>query len=426
MLYGKKQRHFRDIPLWKDVTDEQWNDWKWQLTHTIDTVEDLGQVIHLTEAEIQGISRAGKDSIPLRITPYYAMLMDPDDPNCPIRLQAVPISTELTRSPWDMEDPLHEDEDAPAPGLTHRYPDRVLFLITNQCSMYCRHCTRRRFSGQVGHAVPKPQLDAAIDYIRRTPQIRDVLLSGGDGLLVNDRILEYIISSLRAIPHVEIIRIGTRAPVVFPQRITENLCNILKKYHPVWLNTHFNHPDEITPEAKKACEMLVDAGVPVGNQSVLLRGVNDCTHVMKDLLHQLVKIRVRPYYLYQCDLSEGIEHFRTTVSKGIEIMEELRGHTSGYAIPTFVVDAPGGGGKIPVMPQYLISQGHGKVVLRNFEGVISVYHEPTYEDKGCPPSCKHDHQEETIGVAKLLHNQAVSLEPQGLKRAVAHRHHEEG
>ncbi len=422
ILYGKKQRSFRDIPLWKDVTDEQWNDWKWQLTHTVNSIEDLGQVINLTESEIRGVATAGKNSIPLRITPYYAMMMDPDDPGCPVRLQAVPISNEMNRSPWDMEDPLHEDEDAPAPGLTHRYPDRVLFLITNQCSMYCRHCTRRRFSGQVGHAVPKPQLDAAIDYIRRTPAVRDVLLSGGDGLLVNDRILEYILSSLRAIPHVEIIRIGTRAPVVFPQRITENLCNILKKYHPVWLNTHFNHPDEITPEAKRACEMLVDAGVPVGNQSVLLRGVNDCSHVMKKLLHELVKMRVRPYYIYQCDLSEGIEHFRTTVSKGIEIMEELRGHTSGYAIPTFVVDAPGGGGKIPVMPQYLISQGHGKVILRNFEGVISVYHEPTYEDAGCPPSCTHDHEEEAIGVARLLHNQAVSLEPQGLKRVVAHHH----
>jgi len=399
ILYGKKQRTFRDVSLWKDVTDEQWNDWKWQLTHTVNTYEDLAQVIHLTESESEGIKHV-TESMPLRITPYYAMLMDPDDPSCPVRLQAVPISNEMQRSPWDMEDPLAEDEDAPALGLTHRYPDRVLFLITNQCSMYCRHCTRRRFSGQVGHAVPKPQLDAAIDYIRRTPAVRDVLLSGGDGLLVNDRILEYIISSLRAIPHVEIIRIGTRAPVVFPQRITDDLCNILRKYHPVWVNTHFNHPDELTPEAIAACEKLADAGVPLGNQTVLTR--------------------VRPYYIYQCDLSEGIEHFRTTVSKGIEIMEQLRGHTSGYAVPTFVVDAPGGGGKIPVMPQYLISQGHGKVVLRNFEGVISVYHEPTYVDEGCPPTCTHNHDEEAIGVARLLSNQAISLEPKGLKRASGH------
>ncbi|MGB8954204.1 MAG: lysine 2,3-aminomutase [Tumebacillaceae bacterium] len=414
--YGKTKRHFRDIPLWKDITNEQWDDWMWQLTHTINDAEALGQVINLTEEEKIGIENI-KMSIPLRITPYYALMMDPDDPNCPVRLQAAPKSDEMSRTPWDMEDPLHEDEDAPAPGLTHRYPDRVLFLITNQCSMYCRHCTRRRFSGQVGNSVPKPQLDAAIDYIRRTPQIRDVLLSGGDGLLVNDKTLEYIISNLRAIPHVEIIRIGTRAPVVFPQRITDDLVNMLKKYHPVWINTHFNHPDELTDEAKAACHKIADAGIPLGNQTVLMRGVNDCVHVMKKLLHDLVFNRVRPYYIYQCDLSEGIQHFRTTVSKGIEIMEQLRGHTSGYAVPTFVVDAPGGGGKIPVMPNYVISQGHSKVVLRNFEGVISTYHEPVYEDKGCPPTCTHDHSTDNeIGIARLLNDKQISLEPKGLVR----------
>lgn len=416
-MQGKAKRHFRDVPLWKEVTDEQWNDWMWQLTHTINTLEDLEQVIHLTEEERIGIENV-KQSIALRITPYYAMLMDPDDPNCPIRMQAVPLSHEMERSPWDMADPLHEDEDAPAPGLTHRYPDRVLFLITNQCSMYCRHCTRRRFSGQVGQSVPKQQLDEAIDYIRRTPQIRDVLLSGGDGLLVNDKQLEYIISNLRAIPHVEIIRIGTRAPVVFPQRITDNLLSMLRKYHPVWINTHFNHPAEFTPKAIEACHKIVDAGIPLGNQTVLLRGVNDCIHVMKDLMHQCVLHRVRPYYIYQCDLSEGIEHFRTTVAKGLEIMEQLRGHTSGYAVPTFVVDAPGGGGKIPVMPNYLISQGHGKVVLRNFEGVITTYHEPTYEEPGCPPTCTHTSYEQqgSVGVASLLNDEKLSLEPEGLER----------
>ncbi|MBL0385764.1 lysine 2,3-aminomutase [Tumebacillus sp. ITR2] len=412
------KRHYRDIPLWKDVTDDEWNDWMWQLTHTINTLEQLEQVIPLTEEERVGIAHVN-DSIPLRITPYYAMMMDPDDPNCPIRLQAVPISHEIERTPWDMADPLHEDEDSPAPGLTHRYPDRVLFLITNQCSMYCRHCTRRRFSGQVGHSVPKQQLDKAIEYIRNTPKIRDVLLSGGDGLLVNDRTLEYIISELRAIPHVEIIRIGTRAPVVFPQRITDDLVQMLRKYHPVWINTHFNHPAEFTSEAIEACEKIVDAGIPLGNQSVLMRGVNDCVHVMKDLLHRCVRHRVRPYYIYQCDLSEGIQHFRTTVAKGLEIMEQLRGHTSGYAVPTYVVDAPGGGGKIPVMPNYVISQGHAKIVLRNFEGVISTYHEPTYEDSGCPPTCTHDHhgsQEEEIGIAALLNDRQLALEPIGLKR----------
>lgn len=417
--YGKKQRHFHEVELWKDVTDEQWNDWKWQLTHTVNSLDDLRKVINLSPEEELGVQFV-RESIPLRITPYYAMLMDPDDPHCPIRMQAVPLSHEMQRTPWDMEDPLDEDGDAPVLGLTHRYPDRVLFLITNQCSMYCRHCTRRRFSGQIGHAVPRPQLDAAITYIRNTPAVRDVLLSGGDGLLVNDRTLEYILSNLRAIPHVEIIRIGTRAPVVFPQRITSELCKILQKYHPVWVNTHFNHPFEITHEAAIACEKLVDAGVPLGNQSVLMRGVNDCVHIMKELLHQLVKIRVRPYYLYQCDLSEGISHFRTSIAKGIEIMEQLLGHTSGYAVPTFVVDAPGGGGKIPVMPQYIISQGHSKVILRNFEGVITTYNEPVYEDTSCPATCTHDSSkdtEELIGVARLLNNVELSLEPKGLLRA---------
>jgi lysine 2,3-aminomutase len=297
-------------------------------------------------------------------------------------MQSVPISAELHKTRYDLEDPLHEDEDSPVPGLTHRYPDRVLFLVTNQCSMYCRYCTRRRFSGQIGMGVPKKQLDAAINYIASNPQIRDVLISGGDGLLINDNILEYILKNLREIPHVEIIRIGTRAPVVFPQRITENLCNILKKYHPVWLNTHFNTSIEITEESKRACEMLANVGVPVGNQAVILAGINDSVPIMKQLMHDLVKIRVRPYYIYQCDLSEGIGHFRAPISKGLEIMEGLRGHTSGYAVPTFIVDAPGGGGKIPLQPNYIISQSSNKVVLRNFEGVITSYPEPTNYQSG--------------------------------------------
>uniref|UniRef100_UPI0012FFD693 KamA family radical SAM protein n=1 Tax=Mycobacteroides abscessus TaxID=36809 RepID=UPI0012FFD693 len=266
------RRHWSDIELWKDVAEEEWNDWLWQLTNTIRTVDQLKKVVNLTPEEEEGV-RISTQTIPLNITPYYASLMDPDDPECPIRKQSVPISAEIMKTRYDLEDPLHEDEDSPTPGLTHRYPDRVLFLITNQCSMYCRYCTRRRFSGQVGMGVPKKQLDAAIDYIRNNPEVRDVLLSGGDALLVNDRILEYVIRSLRDIPHVEIIRIGTRAPVVFPQRITEDLCNMLKKYHPVWLNTHFNTSLEITPEAKKACDMLANAGVPLGNQSVILAGV---------------------------------------------------------------------------------------------------------------------------------------------------------
>ena len=256
----------------------------------------------------------------------------------------------MYRSPADLLDPLHEDEDSPVPGLTHRYPDRVLLLITDQCSMYCRHCTRRRFAGQKDHEASGDRIQKAIDYIAATPQVRDVLLSGGDPLTMNDNKLESIIKRLRSIPHVEIIRIGTRVPVVCPQRITPDLMQMLKKYQPIWINTHFNHPNEITPTSSAACEMMADAGFPLGNQSVLLRGINDCVHTMKDLVRKLVMIRVRPYYIYQCDLSMGLEHFRTPVSKGIEIIEGLRGHTSGYAVPTFVVDAPGGGGKFQSCP----------------------------------------------------------------------------
>lgn len=343
-------RNWKDIPLFKDVTDEQWNDWHWQVANRLTTVDQIAQVVNLTDKEKEDIAKV-MDGFRVGITPYYASLMDPDDHRCPVRMQAVPAILETHRGEADMLDPLHEDEDSPAPGLTHRYPDRVLFLVTDQCSMYCRHCTRRRLAGETDGARSKEDIEACLDYIRRTPVVRDVLLSGGDALLIEDSTLEYIISELRKIPHVEIVRIGSRTPVVMPQRITDDLVNMLKKYHPVWLNTHFNHPKELTPTAAEACRKLADAGIPLGNQSVLLRGLNDCVHIMRDLMHILVKNRVRPYYIYQCDLSLGIEHFRTTVSKGIEIIEGLRGHTSGYAVPTFVVDAPGGGGKTPVMPQ---------------------------------------------------------------------------
>ncbi|WP_202079723.1 lysine 2,3-aminomutase [Caldalkalibacillus salinus] len=421
-------RHWKEVEMWKDVTDEQWNDWMWQLTNTIRTVEDLKQVINLTPEEEEGV-RVSMKTIPLNITPYYASIMDPDDPRCPIRMQSVPISSEIDKTPYDLEDPLHEDEDSPVPGLTHRYPDRVLFLVTNQCSMYCRYCTRRRFSGQVGMGVPKKQLDGAIDYIRRTPEVRDVLISGGDGLLINDRILEYILRNLREIEHVEIIRIGTRAPVVFPQRITENLCNILKKYHPVWLNTHFNHSLELTPEAKKACEMLVNSGVPVGNQAVILAGINDSVRIMKKLMHDLVMTRIRPYYIYQCDLSEGIGHFRAPISKGLEIMEGLRGHTSGYAVPTFVVDAPGGGGKIPVAPNYIVSHSADKVVLRNFEGVITSYPEPEHYTPGQADAYFDDvygpSDERSVGVSAIMDETEFNLVPKGLQRMKKRETYEE-
>lgn len=406
----------RRYELFKDVPDEAWNDWKWQLKNRIENVDELKKYLPLTPEEEEG-ARKCIEILRMAITPYYLSLIDPNDPNDPIRKQAVPTANELYKSSADQVDPLHEDADSPVPGLTHRYPDRVLFLITDQCSMYCRHCTRRRFAGNSDCAMPLEQIDKAIDYIAKTPVIRDVLLSGGDALLVSDERLEYIIKKLRAIPHVEIIRIGSRTPVVMPQRITPELVSMLKKYHPIWLNTHFNHPNEITPESKRACEMLADAGIPLGNQSVLLRGVNDCVHVMKDLVHELVKIRVRPYYIYQCDLSMGLEHFRTTVSKGIEIIEGLRGHTSGFCVPTFVVDAPGGGGKIPVMPNYLISQSQSKVVLRNYEGVITTYSQPENYTPGCNCEvCRGEKKAELMGVAGLLNGQRISLEPENLPR----------
>ena len=405
--------------LFPNVTDEQWNDWTWQVKNRIENLDQLKQYISLTEEEEEGVKKT-LQTLRMAITPYYLSLIDPDDPYCPIRRQAIPTAAEVHQSPADLLDPLHEDEDSPVPGLTHRYPDRVLLLITDQCSMYCRHCTRRRFAGQHDCQMPQDRIQKAINYIARTPQVRDVLLSGGDALMVNDKVLESIIQRLRAIPHVEIIRLGTRTPVVCPQRITDDLCNMLKKYHPIWVNTHFNHPNEITPEATEACAKLANAGIPLGNQSVLLRGVNDCVHVMKTLVQGLVKIRVRPYYIYQCDLSMGLEHFRTPVSKGIEIIENLRGHTSGYAVPTFVVDAPGGGGKTPVMPTYVISQSPNKVILRNFEGVITTYTEPTdyVEECHCEKCRQHPHAE---GVASLLRGEHLSLEPQDLERKKRHQ-----
>lgn len=403
-----------------NVSDNDWNDWKWQVRNRIETLDELKKHINLTAEEEEGI-RKSLQTLRMAITPYYLSLINPNNPNCPVRKQAIPSAAETHVSPADLLDPLHEDGDSPVPGLTHRYPDRVLFLITDMCSMYCRHCTRRRFAGQKDAATPKDNITKGIEYIASHPEVRDVLLSGGDALLVSDGILEDIIARLRAIPHVEIIRIGSRVPVVLPQRITDDLVNMLKKYHPIWLNTHFNHSDEITPESYEACAKLANAGVPLGNQSVLLRGVNDCTNIMKKLVHNLVKMRVRPYYIYQCDLSMGLEHFRTPVSKGIEIIESLRGHTSGYAVPTFVVDAPGGGGKTPVMPQYVISQMPGKVILRNFEGVITTYTEPTdYKNECQCEDCKNRKFED--GIAGLMHGDQISIEPERLTRKMRNLH----
>ena len=406
-------RDYREIPLWRDVTEEQWNDWRWQVANRITTLEDLKQVIELTPEEEEGVSQC-LQTLRMAITPYYATLIDPHDRNCPVRKQAVPTALELQMAASDMADPLYEDVDSPVPGLTHRYPDRVLLLVTDQCSMYCRHCTRRRFAGVTDKPRSKEEVDRAIDYVRRTPVVRDVLLSGGDGLLISDEFIEYILKELKAIPHVEIIRFGTRAPVVLPQRITPELCRMLAKYHPIYLNTHFNHPKEITPVSAEACARLADAGVPLGNQTVLLRGVNDCPLLMKKLVQGLLKIRVRPYYIYQCDLSQGIEHFRTPVAAGIEIIEYLRGHTSGLAIPTFCIDAPGGGGKIPVSPQYLISQSADRVVLRNFEGGLYTYTQPKHAidpEQTCS-LCGGRHNDEAYGVGRMLGGKVVAMEPE--------------
>ncbi len=409
--------------MFPDVTDEQWNDWKWQVKNRIETLEDLKKYVKLTPAEEEGVKKT-LSTLRMAITPYYLSLIDPNDPHDPVRRQCIPTELETHQVAADLLDPLHEDEDSPTPGLTHRYPDRVLFLITDMCSMYCRHCTRRRFAGQTDNECGTDRIEKALEYIEKTECVRDVLLSGGDALMVSDKKLEYIISRLRQIPHVEIVRLGTRTPVVCPQRITPELCDMLKKYHPIWVNTHFNHPNEVTAESRRACEMLANAGVPLGNQSVLLRGVNDCVHVMKHLVHDLVKMRVRPYYIYQCDLSMGLEHFRTPVSKGIEIIEGLRGHTSGFCVPTFVVDAPGGGGKTPVMPQYVISQSPGKVVLRNFEGVITTYSEPTEYHNECNcTECQAARAKEQVaddkavdGVISLLEGERMNIEPKALKR----------
>jgi lysine 2,3-aminomutase len=401
--------------LFPNVSDAEWNDWKWQVKNRIETYEQLSQYFTFEPEEAEGIKKA-LAKFRMAITPYYLSLIDPNDPYDPIRRQAIPQGAECNIAPADLNDPLHEDEDSPAPGLTHRYPDRVLFLITDMCSMYCRHCTRRRFAGQKDDESPSERIEKCLAYIEKTPQVRDVLLSGGDALMVSDKKLEYIIQRLRAIPHVEIVRIGSRTPVVCPQRITPELCDMLKKYHPIWLNTHFNHPNEFTPEAEAALARLANAGIPLGNQTVLLRGVNDCVHVMKKLMHELVRNRVRPYYIYQCDLSMGLEHFRTPVSKGIEIIENLRGHTSGYAVPTFVVDAPGGGGKTPVMPTYVISQSPQKVILRNFEGVITTYTEPRNYHEECHCEACEAKRRVDEGVASLLETDRMALEPSHLMR----------
>jgi lysine 2,3-aminomutase len=405
--------------VWAGVPDEKWNDWHWQLSHRLNTLDELRQIIRLTPEEEEGVG--AQHRLRLDITPYFASLIDPDDPSCPIRRQVIPTGRELRASEGAMVDSLSEEAHSPVPGLVHRYPDRVLMLVTTQCASYCRYCTRSRIVGDPAAQFSRADYDAQIDYIANTPQVRDVLISGGDPLILAPRVLEDLLRRLRAIPHVEVLRIGTRVPVFLPQRIDEDLVRMLGRYHPLWMNIHFNHAREITPEVRRACGLLADAGIPLGCQSVLLAGVNDCPNVMRQLVHELVKVRVRPYYLYQCDLVPGAGHFRTSVSKGIQIIEALRGHTSGFAVPTYVIDAPGGGGKVPVMPQYLISQSDERVVLRNFEGFITAYTErtdPQPHDSARCPACQARRDEGgQEGVKGLLAGDRLSIVPEGFVQA---------
>ncbi len=405
------------------ATTEEWNDWHWQLRNRITTFEDLEQYIKLSPEEA-AVAQSQQFSFRMAITPYYLSLIDSNNPNDPVRLQAIPRIMESNLGLSDMADPLHEDADSPVPGMTHRYPDRVLLLLTDQCAMYCRHCTRRRKAGEHDAPMPHENVDKAIEYIREHAEIRDVILSGGDPLTLSDQRIDEILGKLSAIEHVDIVRIGSRTPVVLPQRISDGLIEVLKKYKFVWMNTHFNHPQELTLEAKAALAKLAEAGIVLGNQSVLLKGINDNVDVMKQLLHTLVKNRVRPYYIYQCDLSEGIAHFRTPIAKGIEIMESLRGHTSGLCIPTFVVDAPGGGGKIPVMPNYVISQMPGKVILRNYEGFITSYTEPSYEpiDESLYLDQCPEERKSVEGVMALMRGNMVAIGPAESKRNQRRKH----
>ena len=420
-------QHQQDIAEKLETQSEikQWKDWKWQMRHAVKTIEAFENLTGIRfSPEEKASFKTTIDRFPLSITPYYLSLINKDNyKNDPVFKQSFLDNRELIVSKSEMSDPLSEDHDSPVPGITHRYPDRVLFLVSNVCAMYCRHCTRKRKVGDVDFIPDRNQIKQGLEYIRNTPQVRDVLLSGGDPFLMSDEYLDWILTELQAIPHVQVIRIGTRTPVVLPYRITDKLVSVLKKHHPIWINTHFNHPREITASAKEALAKLADAGIPLGNQSVLLADVNDCPRIMKELVQQLVMNRVRPYYIYQCDLSEGLSHFRTPVRKGIEIMESLIGHTSGFAVPTFVIDAPGGGGKIPVMPHYIMSWSTNKVILRNYEGVITSYREPdNYETTICDSDCDHCKLEldvqgsdeyNAVGIEKLLsdYDDTISLIP---------------
>jgi lysine 2,3-aminomutase len=401
-------------PLYADIPDDKWNNWRWQLSNRINTPEEFNKVIHLTNSEYKALS--APHLFRVDITPYFISLINPDDPDDPIRKQVVPTDQELVPFTAMMEDSLAEDRHSPVPGLVHRYPDRVLMLVTTQCASYCRYCTRSRIVGDPSATFSRAEFELQIEYLKRTPQVRDVLLSGGDPLVLAPKILDEILGRLREIPHIEIVRIGSRVPVFLPMRITQELCDMLQKYHPLWMNIHVNHSNEISAELADACDRLTRAGIPLGNQSVLLAGVNDNVHIMRQLVQDLVRIRVRPYYLYQCDLVEGAGHFRTPVAKGIEIIEGLRGHTSGYAVPTFVIDAPGGGGKIPLQPNYLLSMSDHKLILRNFEGYITTYEEPVdYLPSRSAKARGKRLEPGQAGITGLLDGDQMFIKPEGFE-----------
>jgi len=373
---GAAARAFRR-KFFPDTGSEDWNDWRWQLRTRIKSQAELERVFRLSEDERDAVARH-QGSLPVGITPYYASLLDRENPDDPLRRTHIPVGQEYLRTPGEADDPLGEDHDAAVPGLVHRYPDRVLFLATGFCSTYCRYCTRSRMVGEAGgeYSFSRRQWEQALGYIEAHPEIRDVLISGGDPLTLADEKLDYLLGRLRAIKHVEFIRLGTKVPVVLPMRVTRALVKVLKKYHPLWMSIHFTHPSELTEEVTKATSRLADAGIPLGSQTVLLKGINDNVPTMKKLMHGLLMRRVKPYYLYQCDPITGSAQFRTPVSKGVEIIEGLRGHTTGYAVPQFVVDAPGGGGKIPILPEYVVGRDGDDLLLRNFEGNVYRYTDP--------------------------------------------------
>lgn len=398
------------LPDW--IADNQWNDWRWQMRSRVRTMKEL-QARFPALPLSQGMASAA-EKFPLAITPYYASLIRTLDTSDPIFQMAVPQRQELYDPSFLKDDPLEEDEDMPVPGLVHRYPDRALLISTTTCSTYCRHCTRKRVAGHRESSISDIRLSQVVDYLSVHPEIKDVIVSGGDPLTMATQSIEKVLAAVRSVPSVDIVRLGTRTPVVLPMRITAELVKMLRKFHPLYINTHFNHPSEVTPEAAEACGRLADAGIPVGNQTVLLRGINDDPRLMESLMRKLLKMRVKPYYIFQCDLVRGVEHFRTPLSRGVEIMEYLRGRMSGLGIPSFVVDAPHGGGKIPILPNYIVSSSPTHTVLRNYEGMLISYPEPG--DMGLGTMGRASEARSTTGVWELASGRNTKIQPRNTVR----------